>query len=100
VTPVFLSLLMRLAGIALRDLWSAIAPSMLAAVGVVLSVLVFRSLGRLSTAKPAILLAAEVFVGGMTGLAILLFFDIQLRGAIARLIKRRTGFDVLAKEWA
>jgi hypothetical protein len=42
-------------------------------------------------------LAAEVFVGAMTGLPILLLLDIQLRGSVARLIKRRTGFDVLAK---
>jgi hypothetical protein len=45
-------------------------------------------------------LAAEVFVGGITGLPILLLLDVQLRGAIARLIKRRTGFDVVAKELA
>jgi polysaccharide transporter, PST family len=100
VTPVFLYLLMRLSGIAFRDLFSSIAPSMLASMGVVLSVLLFHSLGWLSTAKPAVLLAAEVFVGGITGLPILLLLDVQLRGAIARLIKRRTGFDVVAKELA
>jgi PST family polysaccharide transporter len=100
VAPVFLSFLMRLAGIALRDLWSAIAPSVLAAAGVGLSVLAFHSLGLLAAAKPAILLAAEVFVGGVTGLAILLLLDVQLRGAITRLIKKRAGFDILAKEMA
>jgi O-antigen/teichoic acid export membrane protein len=98
VTPVFLYLLMRLADLAFRDLLSSIVPSVVASVGVVVSVLSFHSLGWLSTAKPAVLLATEVFVGAMTGLPILLLLDVQLRNAIARLIKKRTGFDMLARE--
>jgi O-antigen/teichoic acid export membrane protein len=100
VTPVFLYLLMRLAGIAFRDLLSSVAPSLLASAGVVLSVFLLHSLGWLATAKPAATLAAEVLVGGMTGVPILLLLDVQLRGAIARFIKRRTGFEVVAKELA
>jgi PST family polysaccharide transporter len=100
VTPVFLYLLMRLAGITFRDLLCSIAPSVMASVGVVLSVSLFHITGWLSTVRPAALLAAEVFVGSMTGFSILLLLDVQLRDAITRLIKRRIGFDAVAKELA
>jgi O-antigen/teichoic acid export membrane protein len=100
VAPVFLWLLMRLAGIAFRDLVAAIIPSILASLGVVLSIVLFHALGWLSNARPAFLLAAEVMVGGITGVPILLMLDGQLRAAILRLIKRRTGINLVAEELA
>jgi PST family polysaccharide transporter len=100
VTPVFLLLLMRLAGVGTRELLVSVAPSIFSAAGVVLSVLAFHALGWLSGEKSAILLAAEVLLGGLTGLSILLLLDRQLRAAAARLIKKRTGFGVVAKELA
>jgi lipopolysaccharide exporter len=100
VAPVFLWLLMRLAGIAFRDLVAAIIPSILASLGVVLSIVLFHALGWLSNARPAFLLATEVMVGGITGVPILLMLDGQLRAAILRLIKRRTGINLVAEELA
>jgi O-antigen/teichoic acid export membrane protein len=88
VTPVFLYILMRLAGISLRDLLSSVAPSASTAVGVVCAVLLFHSVGWFSGGKPAILLATEVFIGSMAGLPILLVLDSRLRLAIVRLFRR------------
>jgi len=100
VTPVFLYLLMRLAGIAFRDLISSLAPSVLASVSVALSVLLFHETGWLSNGKPAVLLTAEVLIGGITGLPVLLLLDAQLRMAIVRLVGVKTGINVAAKELA
>jgi PST family polysaccharide transporter len=98
--PVFVYLLMRVAGISFRDLLSSSARSMLASVGVGLSVFLFHSTGWFSTEKPAVLLAVEVLVGGISGLPILLLLDVQLRSTIMRLIKRRAAFKAVAKELA
>jgi O-antigen/teichoic acid export membrane protein len=100
VTPVFLYLLMRLAGIAFRDLVSSITPSVLASLSVALSVLLFHETGLLSTGKPAVLLTAEVLIGGITGLPVLLLLDAQLRGGIVRLLGGKLGIDVAASELA
>jgi O-antigen/teichoic acid export membrane protein len=88
VTPVFLYILMRLADISLREFSVAVIPSSIAAVSVVVSVLSFRATGLLSSAKPAIVLVAEVALGATVGLPVLLRLDGQLRRTLASLYRR------------
>lgn len=99
ITPVLLCILMRLARIPLRALLSSVAPSALAAGSVQCAVLLFHSFRWLSGAKPATLLGAELLIGSMTGVPILLLLDVRLRMAIIRLIKGATSVRVLAKNW-
>jgi O-antigen/teichoic acid export membrane protein len=88
VTPIFLRILMRLARIPLRDLISAVAPSALASLSTILAVVLFQISGLLVDGKPIILLIAETAIGGIAGLAVLLAFDLQLRG-LALSLKQR-----------
>jgi O-antigen/teichoic acid export membrane protein len=89
VTPIFLYILMRLAGISLADLVSAIMPSVLASLSVLGAVSLFQVSGFLGDGKPVILLIAETIIGGVAGLTVLLVLDSQLRG-LALSLKRRT----------
>jgi teichuronic acid exporter len=89
VTPIFLYILMRLAGISLADLVSAVMPSVLASLSVIGAVILFQLSGLIADGKPIILLIAETILGGIAGLAVLLAFDSQLRG-LALSVKRRT----------
>jgi O-antigen/teichoic acid export membrane protein len=89
VTPIFLYILMRLAGISFGDLLSAVMPSALASLSAVGAVILFQISGLLVDRKPVILLIAETIIGGIVGLAVLLVFDSQLRG-LALSLKQRT----------
>jgi O-antigen/teichoic acid export membrane protein len=96
VTPVFLYLLMRLAGIRFRELLSSVAPSVLASISVVSSVIVFRASGWLSSGRPVVLMTTEILIGGVTGLLTLFFLDAHLRLSARRLFKRRIGSKFFA----
>jgi hypothetical protein len=85
VAPVFLSILMHLGKFSLRDLASAVAPSVLASMSAVAVVLLFQFSGWLGVGKPLFLLSAEVAVGGITGLTVLLALDTQLYGMVTSL---------------
>jgi O-antigen/teichoic acid export membrane protein len=84
VMPIFLYLLMKLATLSIRDFVVLIGPSVLASIGVVASIVLFRHLGP-AVSKPLIQLIGEVFIGGIAGLTILLSADAQLRMSIRRL---------------
>lgn len=84
VVPVFLYLLMKLAALSIRDFVVLIGPSVLASIGVVTSIVLFRHVGP-AASKPLIQLVGEVFTGGVTGVAILLSADAQLRMTIKKL---------------
>jgi len=88
VMPVFLAILMRLSGISLRELISAVKPSALAAVSAVIAVAILHFSGVLGGAKPVVILIAETVIGGITGLAVLLALDSQLRTWILSLQQR------------
>jgi len=98
VTPVFLYLLLRLSGISLRQLIASLAPSVIASASVVGSLLLFQSTGWLAASGPSILLTAEVLIGGITGLVVLLRLDTQLRLAIVAMLQRTIGSRVVSKE--
>ncbi len=78
VTPVFLYFLLKFAGLTIRDFLVLIGPSLLASVGVVASVALFREVAPIAS-KPLVQLMGEIFVGGATGVALLLSADAQLR---------------------
>ncbi len=78
VAPVFLYILMHLGKISLRDLISAVGPSLLASLATVAAVALFHFSGWLGGGKPLILLIAETAVGGVAGLTVLLTLDSQL----------------------
>src|SRR5260370_35640180 len=84
VMPVFLYLLTKLAALSIRDFVVLIGPSVLASIGVVTSIVLFRHVGP-AVSKPLFQLLGEVFIGGITGLAVLLNADAQLRMTIKKL---------------
>ncbi len=88
VTPVFLYILMRLAGISWPDLGSSLFPSLAAAGGIAVVVAVVQSSGILSAVRPVFQLASEVGIGGAVGITILLALDAHLRHVAARIILR------------
>lgn len=93
VTPVFLYILMRICNIALRDLALAVVPSALASITVVLTVLLLNLSGLLSASRPPVVLIADVLLSGITGLTVLLTFDVHLRGAAFSLVQRTLRFE-------
>jgi PST family polysaccharide transporter len=97
VAPLFVYLLMRMAGISLRDLLSSIAPSASASIGVVGAVTLVQYIGGFVTDRPPILLAGDVVVGGATGVAILFLLDVQLRTKVIGLVRKSLGVETLAK---
>lgn len=99
VTPVFVTVLFRLSGIHLGELLRSIAPSALSSVAIVCSVLLFHVSGLLSSGKPILLLGAELAVGLLTGLPVLLFLDSHLRLSLIGWI-RGIGLGLLTKRFA
>jgi len=91
VAPVFVWLLMRLAGISLGELFLSVLPSVTASVAVVLCVMLLRASGWPASTGSTIVLGSEVIFGGAAGLSVLFALDAQLRSATVRLIKRRLG---------
>jgi O-antigen/teichoic acid export membrane protein len=100
VMPVFLYLLMHLCGISFRELASAVAPSAFASAGLVAAILLFKLNGWASYAKPVQVLAAEVTVGGIVGLTLLILLDRQLRSVVVKMQQRMFGWLTAPKELA
>lgn len=98
VTPVFLSIFMRLCKISWRELLASVAPSAIASASVVGSVMLFHTTGWLASGKPIFLLIAEVVIGGVTGLAVLFRLDVQLRRSVTDLLQRALARQVVPKE--
>ncbi len=99
ITPLFLYFLMRLAKIRVSDLLSSLAPSLIASVAIVISILPFHAADRLLANRPPTLLFLEVLVGSVVGSAFLLGFDVQLRAAALGFL-RRTSRNKVALESA
>ncbi len=100
IMPIFLYLLMRLAGISFRDLAASVAPSAAASVGLVIAILLFQLYGWPANAKPSIVLALEIVLGGIVGLTLLVLFDKQLRSVISKFQQRMFGNLPVSKELA
>ncbi len=88
VAPVFLYILMHLGKISLRDLMSAVGPSVLASLTTVGVIALFHFSGWLSGSKPLILLIAETTAGGIAGLMVLLTLDSQLCDLVVSMPQR------------
>jgi O-antigen/teichoic acid export membrane protein len=88
VAPAYVYILARLSGISLKELTAAIAPSAIASGAVAASVMLVHLSNSLRYGKPAILLVADVVVGGIVGLAVLLGLDLQLRLFVVGLSQR------------
>jgi hypothetical protein len=96
VTPVFLGILMKLCRISMRDLVSAITPSVSASLGAVIAVSLVQYSGVSANSRPIIQLISEVTVGGAVGGAILVALDRQLRVfilATSQRMMRRPAFS-------
>jgi O-antigen/teichoic acid export membrane protein len=93
ITPFFLFILMKLCGVSFRDFVGAVTPSALASVYVVLSVYLFNITGAFAEGRPIYRLAADVTIGGIVGLAVLLALDSPLRRAIGGLLQRRLKYQ-------
>ena len=100
VMPIFLYLLMKLCGISFRDLAGAVAPSALSSAGLVVAVLLFQFYGWPANAKPLTVLIAELAIGGVVGLTLLVLLDKQLRGVLTKLQHRMFGTLPVSKELA
>lgn len=100
VMPAFLYILMRLAGISFRDLVASVAPSAIASGGLVVAIILFQFYGRPANAKPATVLVAELLLGGIVGLTLLVLLDKQLRSAILKMHQRMFGNLPVSKELA
>lgn len=79
VTPVFLYLLIRISHISVRDLVASTMPSAASGAAALVAVTVFRYSHVLGDCRPLVLLTAEVLIGTLFGLAVLLPLDLQLR---------------------
>ena len=92
VAPVFLFIFMRLCGISFSDLAASVAPSAASSAGVVGAVFVYHHyLSRLAAGRQQVLLAEEILVGGIVGLALLLRLDSQLRSFVFSIIQKAPG---------
>jgi PST family polysaccharide transporter len=100
VMPAFLYILMRLAGISFRDLVASVAPSAIASGGLVIAIILFQFYGRPANAKPATVLVAELLLGGIIGLTLLVLLDKQLRSTLLKLHQRMFGNLPVSKELA
>jgi polysaccharide transporter, PST family len=100
VMPVFLYLLMHLCKISFRDLGAAVAPAAIASAGLVGAILLLNLSGLAEYGKPIIVLGAEVAIGGIIGLALLISLDKQLRSVALKLQQRVFGILAAPKEWA
>lgn len=84
VAPVFLYILMHLAGISLFEMVASVFPAIASAVSVAAAVTLYRWFGVLMPTKPIFQLVSEIALGGTIGVAALLALDAQLRLAVAR----------------
>jgi O-antigen/teichoic acid export membrane protein len=85
VTPVFVFILLRLCGISFREFIFVVAPSAISAASVVISTFLFSLSGWLQAGRPIILLTAEIAVGAVVGIVVLLGLEAQLRRSVAAL---------------
>jgi PST family polysaccharide transporter len=90
-TPLYVYTLMRLSGISFRRFTAAIAPSALASVAVVSSVMLIHSMGWATLRSPVVLLIMESAIGGVTGLTVLFSLEGKLRRSVGGMLQRSFG---------
>jgi hypothetical protein len=87
VTPVFLYILMRLCQISFRELLFAVTPAFLSSASVVGAITLVQYFSP-ATNKPVFSLVAEVTIGAIVGLPVLLHFDKPLGDFFASSLRR------------
>jgi O-antigen/teichoic acid export membrane protein len=93
VTPVFLYLLMKFAGVTFGDLVVALKGPVLSGLAITAAVFLVKLSGIGAEAKPVFLLALEVIVGGVAGAAVLLMVDSQVRDIGRNMLNRLAWFS-------
>lgn len=88
ITPVFAYLLMRSAGISLRDLFSALSSPFCASASIVVAVSLLQFAGVSDWTRPIRVVALETVAGGMVGLGVFLALDKQMRAIAGGLLTR------------
>jgi PST family polysaccharide transporter len=88
VTPAFVYLLMRLAGISLREVVVPVMPSAGSAAALFASVAALQHSGWFRGARPVVTLGAEATAGAAAGLLVLLLLDGRLRQSVSGLLRR------------
>jgi O-antigen/teichoic acid export membrane protein len=91
VAPVFIAVLLRTAGIPLRQLGAEIAPSVAASVCCVAAVLLLYASGIVPQDQYLVRLTSAVVIGGSVGSLVLLALDRPARGIVASVYRRRQG---------
>jgi hypothetical protein len=61
------------------------------------AVMLIQASGWLANSRPGFVLAAEVVIGSVAGLPVLLSLDGELRGAVGRLLQRGLGVQFASK---
>jgi O-antigen/teichoic acid export membrane protein len=93
VTPVFLYLLMKYAGVTFGDLIVALKGPMLSGLAIVGAVFLVKLSGIGTELKSVFMLALEVILGGAAGVAVLLAVDSQVRDIGRNMLSRLARFS-------
>jgi O-antigen/teichoic acid export membrane protein len=88
IAPVFLYILMKLCDISIKSLLVAVGPSVASSAGVLAAVSLCQFSNLFADIRPLFVLLSEVVIGGLTGVAILLVTDKQLRTGLRGMIQR------------
>jgi len=88
VAPFFVYILMRLSGLSFREFVLAVMPATASAASIISAVFLVDLAGWFRFGRPIILLLAEVVVGGIVGVFVLLALESQLRKAVSDLLYR------------
>jgi O-antigen/teichoic acid export membrane protein len=98
VAPIFVLLLIRHAGLRLKDFLSAIMPSVLCSVFLVVSVALSRVAARFLHASNLAELVFEVLVGSAVGISVLLYLDLHLRAAFFKIARNAVDRGVVVRK--
>jgi teichuronic acid exporter len=82
VTPIFVFVLLKLAGISLREFAVAASPSVLASMVVLIVIVLIRVSGLVADQAPMVEVVIAASVAGLAGLTVLLWVDPKFRGLV------------------
>jgi hypothetical protein len=95
--PVFVVILMKLCGISLREMTSAVTNSVIASLSLVLVVRVFRASHLFADEGAVRLLLLNIGIGGIVGVTVLLLIDKEIRGLVRTMFRRISGVPIASK---
>lgn len=100
VCPVYFYLLLRFGKVKLREVAHAVLPSILSSVAIFASSLLMGFSGLLSGASPAITLAAQIVVGGVSGSVTYFAFDANARYLVSNILRNFSKSPLFSKDAA